>query len=136
MGKAMVAALALALSGCANLDHVTTEYGSLKPVSHTNHNDAFKVYDKPEESRLLISLSVDTFMAGGPARSITLGSSGPAAARPIFQEAVAEYLATTGRTCRITGGYLVIEPTWEFKYDCSPAVAATAAPTTTGTVHR
>ena len=121
--------------GCANLDYVLTNYGSLEPVVHKNRYDAFQIFDKPGEGRLLISSSPEAATASAFVRGWTFGASGPTASKPIYQQAVEEYFLKSGRQCRITDASFIIEPQWEFRYDCASALAR-PAPAITGAVRR
>jgi len=45
-----------------------------------------------------------------------------------YREAAEAFLAQSGRTCRITDGYLVVAPSWEFAYVCDPGQAVSSSP--------
>jgi hypothetical protein len=77
----------------------------------------------------MITSSLSSAMGDGAIRGLTLGAVEATPAKPIFQRAAEEYLASTGRSCSIIDAYLLIRPQWEFKYDCSPPSARTAEKT-------
>lgn len=38
--------------------------------------------------------------------------------KSFYQQAVEGWLVQTGRACKVTDGYKLIKPQWEFKYSC------------------
>jgi len=128
-----VAALfaALTLSGCgANVSYIMNNYQGIEPVDFTvAEADTYRIFDKPDQRMMMITSSLSSAMGDGAIRGLTLGAVEATPAKPIFQRATEEYLASTGRSCSIIDGYLLIRPQWEFKYDCSPPSARTAEKT-------
>ena len=107
----------IGLSGCAGFDEavaVSDEYSAVPVVSYTDRNGLWRISDMPEESRLKIGPSL--------ARSIG-GSFGPEVTfvPPTMRETqgtAQSWLASSGRTCTITDGRLLVSPQWEFRYAC------------------
>jgi hypothetical protein len=120
-------ALALAgplLAGCAGANYVVQEYGlSAVHTPHENADDRWRIFDKPEANKLMISPGLGTAAAIGTGRGLTFGAARGDVPKPLFERAVLGYLGSTGRRCRIVDGYMVLDPQWEFKYDCSTSIA-------------
>jgi hypothetical protein len=124
MRKVAVLFAAVILSGCANLNYVMENYNGIEPVNFAVAGaDEYRVFDKPDQNRMMISSSLSSAMGQGAAAGLTLGAVDATPAKPLFQRAAEEYLASTGRSCTIVDGYLLIKPQWEFKYSCSPPLA-------------
>ena len=118
----------LALGGCAGVNYVVHEYSGIEPKSFdVAGEDTYRVFDRPDVNKLMITPSLNKAMGAGALQGLTFGgvdamdSIGP---KPMFEHAALAYLASTGRQCRIIDGYLVVRPQWEFKYDCSIALAS------------
>lgn len=112
---ATVAALAVGLSGCASQDYVAQNY---KGVDYVAYHDApskqdFYVYDKPGESRMMMTLEV-----GG---SLMLLVTGANAVPPqtIYEQAADRWLAAQGRACHSTRSTLILMSEYEVTYDCA-----------------
>jgi len=106
---------------------VVHEYSGIEPKSFEfAGEDTYRVFDRPDVNKLMITPSLSKAMGAGALQGLTFGgvdamdSIGP---KPMFERAALAYLASTGRQCRIIDGYLVVRPQWEFKYDCSIALA-------------
>ena len=110
------------LSGCASMEYIVKNYNEVPIVHHSTPYDTFRIFDKSAENKLMITSSLGMAAAGGFAKGLTFGASGPTTPRPVFQEAVESYLSKTGRACRVIDGYILADPQWEFRYDCSAAV--------------
>jgi len=122
----------LLLSGCgAGMQYAMDNYSGVKVVDYeVIDEDIYRVFDKPAENRLMITPSVARAAGAGALQGLTFGGAdamdtlGP---KPKFEKAALAFLASTGRTCRIVDGYLIVKPQWEFKYDCSVLPAAPPA---------
>lgn len=133
MRRLSVVACALALAGCAGVSYVMKEYSGISPKPfEIEGEDIYRVFDRPEANKLMITPSFGKAAGAGALQGLTFGgvdamdSIGP---KPMFEHAALAYLKSTGRQCRVLDGYLVIRPQWEFKYDCSlPALAAPKRP--------
>jgi hypothetical protein len=118
---------ALMLSGCASANYVMSEYSGVQ-LKHFEmaEGQTYRVFDKPEANKLMITPSLDRAAGAGFVSGLTFGAVpaqdnlGP---KPEYERASLAYLASTGRTCRLIDGYIVIQGQWEFKYDCSPPPA-------------
>jgi hypothetical protein len=125
-----VAGVSICVAGCgAGVQYAIDEYSGIKPVEfEVLDEDMYRVFDKPAQNKLMITPSLARAMGAGALQGLTFGGAdamdtlGP---KPKFEKAATGYLASTGRTCRIVDGYLVVRPQWEFKYDCSLPAALT-----------
>jgi hypothetical protein len=123
---------ALLLGGCASANYVMSEYGGV-PLKHFEMGDGqtYRVFDKPDANKLMITPSLDRAAGAGFVSGLTFGAVptqdnlGP---KPEYERASLAYLTSTGRTCRLIDGYVVIQGQWEFKYDCSVPAPAPSAP--------
>lgn len=120
----IVIIVGLALGGCANFDYLADNYGNTPQVSfqHAEHN--YKIFDKPGESRLMISTAVGAAMGAGFVRGLTFGLINNHPSEPVMRDAALAYLKGTGRSCTSEAGSLIAQPQWEFHYNCRTATAA------------
>lgn len=114
------------IGGCASLSYITANYGSIEPRPVSTSYDTFRVFDKPDASKLMITSSLGSALAQGAGGGLLLNPTVTAVPKPVFQEAAEQYLTSTGRTCRIVDGYLLVNPQWEFRYQCDGAATASA----------
>ena len=96
-------------------------YGTMQPTIVETASDSYRVYDKPKHGKILVQRNP----AGAVAQSFVGGlllNPTIAAAPNLLSTGGQQYLRQTGRTCQIRDGYLVVEPSWEFAYDCESVV--------------
>jgi hypothetical protein len=116
----VVCAAGLLLGGCAGMSYALEHYSGVEVIGVEMPDDTYRVFDKPAENRMMVTSSVAAALGQGAGRGLTLGAANTTPPKPRFQAAAEKHLADTGRTCRITDGYLIIEPQFEFRYDCTP----------------
>jgi hypothetical protein len=85
---------------------------------YTNTTDTWRIFDKPTEGRLMITPSLGRSAAGGALRGLTLGAADTDIPKPEYQQAVEGWLVSEGRVCKVSDGYKITRPQWEFKYSC------------------
>lgn len=121
MRIAAIAAVTLALAGCSGMKYAMDNYSGVPVVNY--HDDVsgndFRVFDKPAENRMMITLSI-----GGALLQGTMGSAGTTP-EPIYENAAIGWLRSKGRYCTATKTFLVVEPQYEVDYDCSAKEDAT-----------
>lgn len=118
LNAGLVASLAI-LGGCAELSYAQENYGDVAIVHHQHGQDMWRIFDKPAENRLMITSSIGTAVGGGAAQGLTFGLSGAVGGpQGNFRAAAQSYLDAKGQGCRITDGALLIEPQYEFFYEC------------------
>lgn len=120
MKKLIMVASLLSLTACAGMNYAIENYTGVKPKTFAHDDKTFRVFDKPNEGRLMITPSLGDAAGAGMVQGLTLGLSGNMSGpEGKFQKATETYLRITGRKCRITNGALVVQPQWEFFYTCS-----------------
>ncbi len=112
-----VLALGIAVSGCAGMD-AAMQYSDVPVREFKNSDDAWRIFDKPAEGRLMITPSLGAAMGQGALKGLTFGAADTEIPKPIYQRAVLGWLSYTARTCTVTDGYKLINPQWEFTYHC------------------
>lgn len=112
----MTIGCALALAGCSTeANYARDEYGGIEAQSiEVPGDDNYRLVDKPQQGKLMISPS----LSGTASKKL----QGALPEKPFYETMVRGYLDRGGRqSCRITDGQLIVQPFWEFKYDCSPS---------------
>ena len=134
--KALTLALVTAsLAGCASISYITQHYRGIPPVEIATAHDTFRVFDKPGDGRIMVTASLAAAAGQGFVGGLMLNPAVAASPKPVYQEAAERYLAATGRQCRISDGYLLIEPQWEFRYSCDGVGAVAAGASTLRTAN-
>lgn len=121
MKKYAAIAAVCALAGCAGINYAMENYSGV-PVQRISHDDrGWRVYDKPQEGRLMITPSLGDSAGAGAATGLTLGlATSPYVYESTFKPTVQAYLAQKhgNGACRITSADLVVKPQFEFFYEC------------------
>jgi hypothetical protein len=130
-----IASIAIAsfLGGCAP-SYIGTGYATVPLQVVVSKQGVFEILDRPELGRVAISptpdratgrVDVDAYLHMVldrlPAATNSYSSPGSTYFGPLMQ-----YFAQTGRSCRLIRGQPLIEPQWEFVYDCAPGFDASA----------
>jgi hypothetical protein len=125
MRQAWLATMALALTGCAGMQHAMDHYSGIEPVEVQMPDDRYRVFDKPTDGRMMVTSSIGSAAGQGMGSGLMLGMVDTTPPLPHFQAAAEAHLVATGRAqCRVTQGYIVIKPQFEFRYTCEPATLA------------
>lgn len=109
--KRIVPAMLL-LSGCAGFNYAINNYDGVPVQSFTYSEQEFRVFDKPQENRLMITPTVDAAFAQGA----TFG--GLKTPETVYQQATLAFLEATGRDCDLKTFALIVSPQWEAFYEC------------------
>lgn len=113
--------LALPLAGCAGVNHAM-QYASTPIQRVPYEGDVYRIYDQPEQGRLMITPSIAASGAQGLVQGATFGIVDAAPNRPGFEPVVRHFLHQSGREeCEIVDGFEIIRPQWEFQYSCREA---------------
>jgi hypothetical protein len=107
----------LFLIGCAGFDdavEVSDQYVGTPIIRYDNAAGSWRITDKPNEGRLKIGPSLAGSFGAAFGRTVTF----TALPKTEYQDAVEEWLNSSGRRCNVTDGNLLIDPQWEFKYSC------------------
>jgi hypothetical protein len=121
-------ACVLAMSGCVSgpaIDYMKAEYTGVPVKLHTTAVDEYRIFDKPEAGKLMITPSLAAATGMGVVHGATYGAVDQSHFTKPWSDAAADYLASTGRTCRIVSTELLARPQYEVKYDCSAPAPAT-----------
>lgn len=110
--------LSAGLTGCAGMNYLAENYGTMKPTVVASAGDEWWVYDKPGQNKILVQRNPASGAAQGFIGGLTFNPNVAAAPKPYYQQAAETHLRQAGRRCRIKDGYLIIEPSWEFTYEC------------------
>lgn len=105
------------LAACAGFDEaveVADEYAGTQVVQYENAGGSWRIYDKPNEGRLKIGPSLAGSFGAAFGNTVTF----VALPKEDYQGTVEGWLASTGRICMVTDGYLLVSPQWEFRYSC------------------
>jgi len=82
-------------------------------------DDTYRIFEHPSEKSIMTTPSLGTAFGAGVAQGATLGLAQVAPAEQRHQAAAEQYLADTGRAdCKITSGYLLAQPQYEFTFEC------------------
>lgn len=100
------------------------EYSGVDVQNVTLSDDIYRIFDKPAQSKMMVTSSVSSAAAQGFAQGATFGAIDSNVPRPLFEAAARQFLVQTSRaSCRVTDVYLLVRPQWEAKYDCTPPAA-------------
>ena len=112
-------ALAL-LAGCSGLSYAMQNYASVKPERFAYAGENWRIFHKPTESRLMITPSLTSAFAGGAKTGATFGLAGRQSdPENRFRTAAMMFVKqSVGDECEITSGQLVIDPQYEYNYEC------------------
>jgi hypothetical protein len=115
--RIIVLLLSLLLSGCAGMDAVN-QYEGIDPPHFQYNGATWRIFDKPNEGKLMITPTIGEAMTEGLWRGLTLGAIDTDMPKSTYQAAVEGWLTYTHRKCVVMDGYKLIRPQWEFKYRC------------------
>ena len=98
------------------------QYGDVHHTKVTMPDDTYRVFDHPEEGKLMITGSMATAMKVGLLGGFTFGAAGTLASRSAHERAGLGYLTATGRDCEILDSRELIKGQWEVSYECHGTV--------------
>lgn len=117
--RAIWGAAILLLAGCGGMSYAIEHYSGIKPVSFNTAGKTYRVYDKPNENRLMITPSLADAAAAGAIQGATFGLSGnPLGPQGEFRMASQAFLNARSGNCQVLDGSLVVHPQYEFFYAC------------------
>ncbi len=120
MRKVLVGVVALSLVGCATsaeMDRLKTYDQEVQKV--VMPDDTYRLYVHKTENALAVSPSLSKIMAIGAAQGATLGVADTMTPEKKLEAAALKYLSDSGKAdCRITRGYMLKKPIYEFWYEC------------------
>lgn len=118
--RLVILALPLALlAGCAGMQHAMEHYTGITPVEVVMPDDIYRVFDKPADTRIMVTSSLGSAAGQGALKGLMFGVVDTTPPLRRFQAAAERYLKDRGRGgCAITQGYLLVQPQFEFRYRC------------------
>lgn len=100
------------LAGCGGVGHILQEYMGVPAVSYDLVGAQWRIFDKADDGKLMITPSNARAQAAGRSQAgIALYQTEGA-----FRPAADAYVA--GKGCAVTGGHLVVPFQYEFTYSC------------------
>ncbi len=105
------------LGGCAGFDEaveITDEYAMTPVAEYDDAGGSWRIADKAAENRLKIAPSLARSFSAAFGGTVTFVEQ----PREEYEAAVQGWLASSGRTCTVTSGQLLVSPQWEFRYSC------------------
>lgn len=107
----------IVLAGCSGMKYAMDNYNNVPVVDYRGDQSGndFRIFDKPNEKRLMITMSLGGAMIGG-----AMGSAGTTP-EVIYEQAAIRWLKLQGRECTATRTFLVVEPQYEVQYECKAA---------------
>lgn len=119
--------IAASVSSCATGESMSRMNTYKFPVHHVKMaDDTYRVYDHKTDNSLMVAPSLGKTMAIGAAQGATLGLADAMTPEQKLEAAAQQHLSNTGRGgCKITRGYLLSKPLYEFWFEC-PTVAPKA----------
>lgn len=114
----------LLLSGCVSgpaIDYMRAEYAGVEVKSFEMPDGTYRIFDKPQDGKIMITPSLGRAAGMGMATGATFGAADDSQNLAPYRNEVETYLRSTERGhCRITTGTLLVRPQYEFTYDCTP----------------
>lgn len=117
------AGIVVSVSSCATSESMSRMNTYKFPVHHVKMaDDTYRVYDHKTDNSLMVAPSLGKTMAIGAAQGATLGLADTMTPEKRLEAAAQQHLANTGRSgCKITRGYLLQKPLYEFWFECQTA---------------
>lgn len=125
MHRPLLLIVALTLVACSAPQHIGDEYRNVPRTTFAFEGNTYRIFDKPNASKLVVTPSVANAMSDQLIRKVTFGAYGNAAPKASMESAVAAYLTSNGRKCTTDSATLVRKPQWEFAYSCEIKYTAT-----------
>lgn len=125
--QTMLAMLVL-LTGCISSSSLSRAMSyPAKSTSVQIGGDTYRVFEHAKDKTLMTAPTIAASAGMGMASGATLGLASVSSMNPEqkHEAAALQYLANTGRpNCTITKGYLLMDPQYEFTYECPAAVSS------------
>jgi len=117
-------------AGCASTGSMSRMNTYKFPVHNVKMaDDTYRVYEHKTDSSLMVAPSLAKTMSIGAAQGATLGLVDAMTPEQQMQAAAQQHLSNTGRgQCKITRGYLLQKPLYEFWFECLTTVTPTSKP--------
>jgi len=117
--KVMLLCSFFAVSACSGAGYAIENYGGVDVQRIQANGESWRIFDKPEEGRLMITPTLGRAASVGAVQGATLGmSDGGKDTMAEFESAADAYVKSRNPDCAVTEGALVITPQYEFFYEC------------------
>lgn len=117
--KFLVLASVFTLSACSGAGYAIENYSGVDVQRIQVNGESWRIFDKPNENRLMITPSLGRAASVGAVQGATFGiSDGGKDTMAEFEAAADAYVQSRKSKCRVTKGALVINPQYEFFYEC------------------
>jgi hypothetical protein len=127
ISNAMIAlALCTVAAGCASTGSLSRMNTYKFPVHNVKMpDDTYRVYDHKTDNSLMVAPSLAKTMTIGAAQGATLGLVDAMTPEQQLEAAAQQHLNNTGRSqCKISRGYILQKPLYEFWFECSPSTTS------------
>jgi hypothetical protein len=106
------------LTSCAGMKHAM-EYRDIKVQKFEVEGYTSRVFDKPEEHRMMLTPTLGKSAGYGALKGVTFGGTDVTPEEKWWLSVGQRWLEHTGRSdCAVTEAYEIIEPQWEVLYEC------------------
>jgi len=119
---ALLVFVAVTQSACGNLGYIVQTYDSSTIRSDFDYQgDTYRIFDRKDLSKVMITPSLGSSALNGVARGATLFAVNVDDDKTRFTDVAVAYLAKdrTPQICKILEGKLLVTPQWEFVYLCN-----------------
>lgn len=118
--KSVVLLGLLSVSACSGAGYAIENYAGVDVTRIEANGKIWRIFDKPNEKRLMITPSLGRAASVGAVQGATLGmSDGGKSSMNEFETVADAYIKSRNPSCEVTRGALVINPQYEFFYECS-----------------
>jgi len=120
----LVLTLVCGLCSCSGFSYVYKNYGGVKVLKHHGPDFAIRVFDKPEEGRMMVTPTLGSSMAQGAVAGWTLGMVDTSGSKRQMQTQAQDFLDHNERNATIYKGDMILKPQWEFWYRSNREIMA------------
>ncbi len=108
-----------ALAGCGGINYAMEHYSGVDVQQFASGGTTYRIFDKPDENRLMITPTLGNAAAAGAIQGGTLGISGsPLGPQGEYRLASQAFLDARRQGCKVTDGSKILHPQYEFFYAC------------------
>ncbi|WJR68143.1 hypothetical protein QTA58_05125 [Neorhizobium sp. CSC1952] len=126
MKIAFAVSLTACLVGCATTESMSRVSSYRQTVIHVPMpDDTYRLYEHKSDDSLLVAPSMSKIVSIGMAQGATLGLADTMTPEQKLEAAAQQHLTNTGRgQCKITRGYMLQKPLFEFWFECPAPLPA------------
>jgi hypothetical protein len=121
MQRLAMTAAVLVLSGCGKMGYVMDTYGSVDNTEIDFEGYTYRIFDRKDISKVMITPSIGQAMRGGAIKGATFGGLNIQDDKGRFTNVAKAYLEKErpSELCEVKSGEMVLDPQWEFVYLCN-----------------